>query len=261
MLWRCSGPARCGDVPIFRQLCGAAAGAASAGMRQLALGLALEHDLGLDASVPGRNEELFAVLRSLASGIASERVVYLWGAPGCGRSHLLRATARSAPGGVRWFGHDDSAAAVSPLLVADDVDVLEDDMQVQLFHAINRQRDGGGAVLAAGSRPPADLPLRPELRTRLAWGLVFQVQPLDDDAKVLALGRHARARGFELPADVGRYLLRHGERDLPSLVAALDGLDRSSLEQHRPLTVALLREVLETMPESGTGSRYAARQE
>jgi DnaA family protein len=45
---------------------------------------------------------------------------------------------------------------------------------------------------------------------------------------------------------VVHYLLRHGRRDLPSLMAMLNSLDRASLEQKRPPTLPLLRELMQT---------------
>ena len=105
-------------------------------------------------------------------------------------------------------------------------------------------RDGGGALLASGPCPPAQLKLRPDLVTRLAWGLVFQVHALTDEEKITALQTHAAARGFAFSREAGEYLLTHWRRDMASLFSALDALDRHSLETKRPITLPLLREVL-----------------
>lgn len=218
-------------------------------MKQLALGLALDAALSLEASVVGGNAELFATLQGLCRGDAGERIVYLWGAPGSGRTHLLTAVSRSA----RTAGRSVVPFAGLPLsdpdalVLADDVEAFGEPAQVALFNLINAQRTDGGALVATGSVPPAELPLRPDLRTRLAWGLVYQVQPLADEDKALALARHAQARGFRMPDEVAAYLLRHASRDLPSLIRALDRLDRRSIELHRPLTIPLLRDVLGTL--------------
>jgi DnaA family protein len=96
---------------------------------------------------------------------------------------------------------------------------------------------------------PARLQLRPDLLTRLGWGLVFQVHVLSDDDKRVALKRHAAARAFDLRDEIVEYLLRHLKRDLPSLMAVLDALDRYSLETKRPITLPLLRQLLQS--ESG----------
>jgi DnaA family protein len=100
-------------------------------------------------------------------------------------------------------------------------------------------------VLAAGVRPPAQLELRADLRTRLAWGLVYQLKPLSDGEKALHLRAEAARRGLRLPDEVLAYLLTRLPRDLASLNQVLEALDRYSLETQRPVTVPLVREALE----------------
>jgi DnaA-homolog protein len=196
--------------------------------RQLTLPLLRPAEPTLDNFVPGPNAELLARLRELAAGGGAEAVIYLWGAPGSGRSHLLRACAR--PG----------------VTVADDVERLDEQAQIALFSAINRARESGGTVLAAGGAPPAQLALREDLRSRLAWGLVYEVKPLTDEERALYLRGEAARRGLRLPDEVVGYLLSHVRRDLRSLGAILDQLDRASLEQHRQITLALVRAALKT---------------
>ena len=200
-------------------------------MRQLALGISPPPEPSLDNFVPGRNAELLARLRELKAGGLEENIVYLWGEPGSGRSHLLHACAR--PG----------------LAVADDVDSLDEKEQIGLFSRINEAREAGSAVLAAGSAPPAQLALREDLKSRLAWGLVYQVKPLTDADRALYLAAEAERRGMRLADDLVAYLLARVRRDLKSLGFILDALDRASLEQKRHLTLPLVREVLKTLDE------------
>lgn len=221
-------------------------------MKQLALGLSIEASLGIDDSVAGNNAELADALRRVAGGEPGERVVYLWGDDGSGRSHWLRACAHDASANgheLIWFDPADEPFDGPPvhartLVLADDVHLLDVEGQIRLFTRCNQVRASGAALVATGPVAPARLAVRPDLATRLAWGLVFQVQPLLDADKTTALIRQAHARGLPLGDDVANYLLTHWRRDLPSLVAALEALDRSSLEQHRALTIPLLREVL-----------------
>jgi DnaA family protein len=91
------------------------------------------------------------------------------------------------------------------------------------------------------------------LVTRLAWGLVYEVHGLSDDEKKRALKQHARGRGFELSDDACRYLLDHAQRDMPSLLALLDALDRRSLAAKRAITLPLIREVLKGAGERSEG--------
>ena len=112
-------------------------------------------------------------------------------------------------------------------------------------------------VLAGAAAPPAQLTLREDLATRLAWGLVFQVHALTDESKAQALAEHAASRGFRLAPEVSDFLLTRARRDLPTLLATLDALDRYSLETRRPVTVPLVRELL--LAAENRGSRLAAR--
>ena len=217
-------------------------------MKQIALDIAQPPVPTLDNFVPGRNAELVVALYSAANG-SGERFVYLWGAPGSGRTHLLRAMMDAAQtGGRQALMFDPHAAQFDApddaLCAADDVDALDAAAQIALFNLHNRIRAGHGALLASGNAPPAQLALRADLVTRLASGLVYQVHGLNEEEKVAALRRHAQARGFQLSDDVVAYLLRHAQRDLPSLLALLDALDRHSLATRRAVTLPLLRELL-----------------
>lgn len=194
--------------------------------RQLALPLSAPPVPTLENFVPGANGELLERLRELAAGRLREAVIYLWGAAGCGRSHLLAASAR--PG----------------VTLADDVEALDAAGQQGLFNAVNRAREDGGTVLAAGAAPPAQLALREDLRSRLGWGLVYEVKPLTDAERAVYLRAEAARRGLRLADEVVWYLLTHVKRDMPSLRALLEQLDRASLEQRRPVTLPLVREAL-----------------
>jgi DnaA family protein len=130
-------------------------------------------------------------------------------------------------------------------VLADDVDKLAEAGQQRVFAAINAARQGEPPVLAAGAQPPAQLVLREDLRTRLAWGLVYQLKPLADADKALHLRAEAARRGLRLPDEVLAYLLNRLPRDLASLTGVLDALDRYSLSTKRPVTVPLVREALE----------------
>ena len=126
-----------------------------------------------------------------------------------------------------------------------------------------RIRGASGVLIAAGPRPPAALPLRPDVATRLAWGLVYEVRALTDAEKAVAMNERALERGFELPGEVCEYVLRHGRRDLPSLIAFIDALDRCSLEGRRPVTVPLARELIRShlfAPRPGMPLRHEQHQ-
>jgi DnaA family protein len=201
-------------------------------MRQLPLEISPPAAPSLDNFVAGANAEALAAVRALAAGERPEAVVYLWGEPGSGRTHLLRAATRANPG----------------LVAADDVETLDPTAQQALFNAINAARDGQTAVIATGGAPPAQLALREDLRSRLAWGLVYQLHAPSDADKAVFMRAEAARRGLRLPEEVLAYLLSHLPRDLASLNAVLDALDRYSLANKRPLTLPLVREALQNPP-------------
>ena len=219
-------------------------------MKQLLLDLAPPPAPTLDNFVPGRNAELVVALYALANGASHERFIYLWGAEGSGRSHLLHAVIDAARRNGRrtaWLGAaaEPLEAAGDVLWAVDDAHQLGAEAQIALFNLYNRIRNGEGALITSGNAAPAQLPLRADLVTRLGAGLVYQLYGLDDEEKSAALRRHADARGLKLSQEVTAYLLRHARRDMPSLLALLDALDRYSLETRRAVTVPLLREVLD----------------
>lgn len=102
--------------------------------------------------------------------------------------------------------------------------------------------------MSAGLSSPMQMGLRDDLATRLAWGLVYQLHPLTDEEKAFALRNHARERGMRLPEEVLDYCLRHLRRDLPTLMATLDALDEWSLTTKKPVTVPMLRKLLQLPP-------------
>ena len=231
-------------------------------MRQLLLDLPTEKPQTLSNFEIGSNAELCALLRRLAersTALAlSERFVYCWGEPGSGKTHLLRALATHD--GVYFLNHASSLADFANqadrtdhvLTVIDDCDRLSAEQQTEAFALFNRIRDTNGALVTSGTLPPASLTLREDLRTRLGWGLIYHLHVLSDDQKIAALTQAAQTRGFALASGVLPYLLTHFHRDMRSLSAMLDALDRYSLETKRAVTLPLLRELLqrESTPEA-----------
>lgn len=190
----------------------------------------------LDNFVPGENLECLTSLRrlvdSLQQGEAPEpRFFYIWGPESTGKSHLAQALTR---------------LQCPQMMVVDDVDGYSKGRQQTLFHRFNElTARTDHALVVFGAQPPIRLKLMPELVSRLGWGMVFGLRPLDDDALAAALTHLARERGLTLGADLIAYLLRHTRRDMASLKAILDGLDQLVWTSKRPLTLPLLRDYLQ----------------
>jgi DnaA family protein len=215
-------------------------------MTQMLLGISPDWTPTLDNFVAGHNVELLTVLNNTLTNTQAERSIYIWGEAGSGKSHLLQATANKAVAlGLSAVYARGRVPDMAQVVVLDDVELLDDMAQVALFELYNRLRENGGMLLVSGSAAPAHLKLRDDLRTRLGWGLIYQVQALSDEEKALALQQHAQARGFVLSPEVTQYLLRHGRRDLPALLSVLDALDEHCLRLKRVASVPLLKEVMQ----------------
>ncbi len=192
--------------------------------------------------VHGGNAEAAHALEAAARGELAERVLYVWGEPGAGKTHLLKAFAGAARGARYVAGESFGAADATGVLALDDVERLAEPEQIALFNAYNE--GAFGFLLVAAARAPREVALRRDLATRLATGLTYRVLALTDEEKRAALAAHARARGFALADEVSSYLLTHARRDMGSLMAALDCLDRYSLETGRAITVPLVKAAL-----------------
>ncbi|HUX89367.1 MAG TPA: DnaA regulatory inactivator Hda [Gallionellaceae bacterium] len=215
-------------------------------MTQMLLGISPDWIPTLDNFVAGHNIELLSALNHALNKTQDERGFYIWGETGSGKTHLLQAAVERALNlGLSAVYARAAVPDVAQVVAVDDVELLDEAAQIALFALYNRQRETGGMLLVSGIAAPAHLTLRDDLRTRLGWGLVYQVQALSDEEKALALQQHARARGFELSHEVTQYLLRHGRRDLPALLGVLDALDEHCLRLKRGATVPLLKEVMQ----------------
>jgi DnaA-homolog protein len=216
-------------------------------MEQLTFELAPPESPSFANFLPGRNVEPVTTLSRLALGQVPETGVVIWGGRGLGKTHLLRATltAAAARRPTVFYSIPDEVPSDPPaagaMVAVDQIDLAAQAAQGRLFTLYNALRATGGHLVAAAADPPARMPLRDDLRSRLGWGLIFEILPLADEDKPAALATYARARGFRLSDDVINYLLAHGRRDMATLLATLAAMDRVSLASKRPITVPLLK--------------------
>ena len=229
-----------------------------AGMKQIAL------DIGL-ASVPsfsnffaGPNDAALRHIELWAGNTLRSPVpTYLWGEPGSGKTHLLKAvseTLREQGARVGWMDasvlepaeFDESWAAV----ILDECHLYTAVQQQAAFNwfvnALNSADGHPRWVLAAGSLPPADLSLRDDLRSRLGWGHVFELHALTEPERRAVLRREADARGVFLSDEAMDFMLRRFSRDLSSLMQLLDQLDGYALQTQRAITIPLIKAMLES---------------
>lgn len=226
---------------------------------QLPLGLAANTRASFDNFIPGANAEVLAAVRATAEKAGG--TLFLQGAAGTGKTHLLQAACRaSANRGLRALYLSLAEMAVQPpdlLHGLDELDLLSlDDIgtagvsrawQVALVALLDSLRARAGRLLFAARESPESLSLSlPDLRSRLGWGARYNLRPLDDAGRADLLKGRAAERGLQMEDEVTAYLLQRAPRDLSSLLGLLDQLDKASLAEKRRLTIPLVRSVLQS---------------
>jgi DnaA family protein len=223
-------------------------------MEQFVLALAPPPAPTFDNYIAGPNRVAVQAVRALVTGTFAHRVLYLWGSPGTGCTHLLRAAMQAWQATARPGSYvsarelsDRTPIAPTALLAIDDLQQLPPAAAQRVFEFFTTARGHDSRVLLAADRSPAALACRDDLRTRFASGVTFELAPLDDAHKRAALQAHAAARAMRLPEGLLEYVLQRVARDMGTQIAVLDALDRYSLSTKRMLTLPLAREVLQRL--------------
>ena len=227
--------------------------------QQLPLSFAPRERFVFETFTPGPNKLAINLIRQQALG-GGEQQIFLSAARGNGKSHLLQAACNLASQSEQSVCYLPAAEIITTsgqvfegleqldLVCLDDIHLYmqKATWEEALFDLINRMREAGKRLLFASAQPlEAMLINLPDLRSRLAWGPVFQLLELDDDDKIRALRLRAEQYGLELTENVGRYLLTHYPRNLFELFERLDDLDRASMAMQRKLTIPFIKSVLE----------------
>ena len=223
-------------------------------MHQLALPIQSTTPPTLDNFVCGRNHEALAALRNLAGTSEAQSFVYLWGLTGSGKSHLLNGlrtalTGHNSDEVLLIDAQNDSNALLGEhtRMLIDNIHFASPMLGEQLFHAWNRIRESSGYMVCTGDCAPSQLTLAPELSSRLAWGQVYRLHNLNDEEKWEALKMKATSDLIPISDEAISYLLLHANRDMPSLMQALEQLDQLSLSSQRAISVPLVRNYLATI--------------
>ncbi|MCT7358593.1 DnaA regulatory inactivator Hda [Thalassolituus pacificus] len=223
--------------------------------QQLTLSVAVRDDARFANYYAGPNEQIVQSLQQQWT-THGEPYLYLWGAAGVGCSHLLQASCHYAEG----LGHQSvylpldelveyspavlDAMEQLPLVALDNIQAVagRPDWEEGLFHLFNRIRDRQGHLLIAANQGPGHIGVQlPDLSSRLSWGMVYQVEPLEDNDKVLALLLRAKRRGLNMSDEVARFILTRGPRDMQGLFDLLETLDQASLSAQRKLTIPFIK--------------------
>lgn len=205
----------------------------------------------LENFVVGENEELFFTLRHLTAGTS----IFLWGEAGAGKTHLLQALADGQFFfQAQTFPHTMEQlpeCSAGSLILIDDVQDFDEEQQTVLFNLYNmwqarRLQADAFSIIVSGNVPPMQMIMREDLRNRLGWGLVYQVHLLNDQDCQDALEKRAKEKGLHLSKEVLHWIFTYCPRDIRTLFALLEALDAYSLGQQRPITIPLLKNLIQS---------------
>lgn len=213
--------------------------------------------LTFESFIAGKNAVAASLAQQTAMG-EGEKQLYFWGDSGLGKSHLLQASCNLAaknqqtvcyltPDEIKQQSADifDGLEQVE-LICLDDIEswLKGSTWEIALFDLINRVRENNTRLMMASARPPEEAFAKlADLRSRLSWGPVFQLQNLSDKEKCQALRFRARQNGLELPDKVADYLVQRYPRDMFGLFQRLATLDKASMVMQRRLTIPLVKSV------------------
>lgn len=225
---------------------------------QVPLQFEFQGDQTFASYFPGANGEVIEQLRCLADG-SGEQQLYLWGEPGCGKTHLLQACCQQAKLAGRdpfYFQLDAERLPAIELLEGleqvelvcfDNIQAIssQPDWQHALFAFYNAHRQNNNHLLLAADCPPKYLTFDlPDLKTRMGWGLTLKIHSLRDDQLIDALRHKAHFLGFDITPSVGRFLLHHWVHDPAALWQLLQTIDHATLAEQRKLTIPFLKKIL-----------------
>ncbi len=223
--------------------------------QQLILPLALRASTQFSDYVAGDNQMLLDALHQQRAE-REHALIYLSGEFNSGRTHLLMAqsNAAEAEGLHATYLPCDQLIELQPdilkgleqadLLAIDDVHLLagEPAWEQSLFHLFNRAKANHCRLLFSAAQRPADSNfLLPDLSSRLSWGLVYRLKPLNDLEREQLLINLGARHGLTMPTDVAHYLVQRQPRDMTHLIKLVERLDQASLQEQRCLTVPFVR--------------------
>ncbi len=225
---------------------------------QLPLHIGLRDSATFSNFFPATNEQLIAELRRSSSN-QGEHFIFFHGLSGTGKSHCLQAVCHAATKQQLQATYLPMREIQSmpveflegleklDVICIDDIELIAGnrDWEIAIFNLYNRIRDNSSSLLVAANVKLDEIGISlKDLQSRLAWGLVFQLESLDDAALAKALQLRARARGMELPDDVVAYILKRSSREMNTLFLLLEKLDRESLVEQRKLTIPFVKNYL-----------------
>jgi DnaA-homolog protein len=215
--------------------------------------------IDFDLYIAGPNQQALQHLRNITND-AERKNVYLWGATGTGKSHLLQALCTSAARAKMNIAYIPlsemntlstqmlEGLEQQALVCLDDIEQIagNSEWELAIFHLYNQLRDAQIPLIISAQHSPKGSPIQlADLKSRLAWDHIYHLQMLDEKTSLQALQKRAQSRGFDLSNEVADYLLKRVARDMHNLFQLLDRLDNASLIAKKKLSIPFVKTLLE----------------
>lgn len=225
--------------------------------KQLPLQFEFQSNQSFNTFYPGSNEEVINHLRHIF--INNEQQIFLWGDDGTGKTHLLQAVSQESNQQNKsnfYFSFENQQLPDPEMLNGlesfdivcfDNIDCIAENAEWEhaFFNFFNIHRDANKKLILSAHCPPKYLAIQlPDLKTRMSWGLTLKLTTLTDEQQLNALIHKANDLGFEIPVNVGRFLMSHYASDMPSIWILLDKINHATLAAKRKLTIPFLKQIM-----------------
>ena len=220
-------------------------------MNQLGLPISLDSKMLLDNFFG--NRQLLDLITQLDVDKTSAEI-YVYGATGLGKTHLLQGAALRALSDQHSAmyidcynslpGHVLESIEQLNWISIDNIDAINDNQQDLFFDLYNRAKQAKVTMLISGSDLPSELSVMKDLKTRLGLATIFQLEPLDDDLTMSVLNNQMIDRNLSIDSKVYEYLFKYYSRDVKVLLMAMDDLDKASLQAKQSITIPFVKKTL-----------------
>lgn len=208
------------------------------------------------------NSTAMELVKKVMDPESAEKLLFLYGEPGSGKTHLLSAVSReigdrlaiNAPPiiplalvTVHNCPEITRLTASQPVLLLDDLHLLQDSSELRsaVWQLFNDFYESGRTIIATASLLPKELQsLDEHLQSRFMWGLVARLDISDDDSRRMIMKKLADDNQIIIPDEVIDHLLIHLPRDIPSLANALELLKKRSFATQKKISLKLAREAI-----------------
>jgi chromosomal replication initiator protein len=237
-----------------------------------ALGVPLDPKFTFENFVVGKPNEFAyaAALRIAESDQVAFNPLFLYGAVGLGKTHLMHAIAwnikeRNPQRNIAYLSaekfmyhfiksvrYKDTMAfkeqfrAVDVLMI-DDIQFIcgKDSTQEEFFHTFNALVDNNRQVIVSADKSPSDLSgMEERLKSRLGWGLVADIHPTNYELRLGILQSKAANCSVNIPGKVLEFVAHKITTNIRELEGALNRIIANAVFVGREVTVESAREVL-----------------